>query len=123
MPALPNNPKLQAYKPSSAARLAGFPDLDFFFAGRLGIDQELMQQAINVRDAINPDEIFFVVDAMIGQDAVRTAKAFAAKIIGLPVISTIDKAAPPRASPSNLVKTTASNPTPSANAFAVLTAS
>ncbi|CAB4978216.1 unannotated protein [freshwater metagenome] len=36
-----------------------------------------MQQAINVRDAINPDEIFFVVDAMIGQDAVRTAKAFA----------------------------------------------
>ena len=46
-------------------------------AGRLGIDQELMQQAINVRDAINPDEIFFVVDAMIGQDAVRTAKAFA----------------------------------------------
>ncbi len=46
-------------------------------AGRLGIDQELMQQAINVRDAINPDEIFFVVDAMIGQDAVRTAKTFA----------------------------------------------
>jgi hypothetical protein len=35
LPALPNNPKLQAYKPSSAARLAGFPDLDFFFAGGL----------------------------------------------------------------------------------------
>ncbi len=45
-------------------------------AGRLGVDQELMQQAINIRDAVNPDEILFVVDAMIGQDAVRTAKAF-----------------------------------------------
>ena len=46
-------------------------------AGRLGVDQELMQQAIKVRDAITPDEIFFVVDAMIGQDAVKTAQAFA----------------------------------------------
>ena len=46
-------------------------------AGRLGVDQELMQQAIKVRDAIAPDEIFFVVDAMIGQDAVKTAQAFA----------------------------------------------
>jgi signal recognition particle subunit SRP54 len=45
-------------------------------AGRLGVDQELMNQAIEVRDAINPDEILFVVDAMIGQDAVRTANAF-----------------------------------------------
>jgi len=45
-------------------------------AGRLGVDQELMQQAIDIRDAVNPDEILFVVDAMIGQDAVRTAKAF-----------------------------------------------
>ena len=46
-------------------------------AGRLGVDQELMQQATKVRDAITPDEIFFVVDAMIGQDAVKTAQAFA----------------------------------------------
>jgi signal recognition particle subunit SRP54 len=45
-------------------------------AGRLGVDQELMNEAIKVRDAIKPDEILFVVDAMIGQDAVRTAKAF-----------------------------------------------
>ena len=49
-------------------------------AGRLGVDQELMQQAIKVRDAISPDEIFFVVDAMIGQDAVKTAQAFAAGV-------------------------------------------
>lgn len=45
-------------------------------AGRLGVDQELMNEAIAIRDAINPDEILFVVDSMIGQDAVRTAKAF-----------------------------------------------
>jgi len=45
-------------------------------AGRLGVDQELMNEAIAIRNAVNPDEILFVVDAMIGQDAVRTAKAF-----------------------------------------------
>jgi signal recognition particle subunit SRP54 len=45
-------------------------------AGRLGVDESLMKEAIAIRDAINPNEILFVVDAMIGQDAVRTAKAF-----------------------------------------------
>ena len=45
-------------------------------AGRLGVDQELMNEAVAIRDAVKPDEILFVVDAMIGQDAVRTAKAF-----------------------------------------------
>jgi signal recognition particle subunit SRP54 len=45
-------------------------------AGRLGIDEELMQQAADIRDAVDPDEILFVVDAMIGQDAVQTAQAF-----------------------------------------------
>ena len=45
-------------------------------AGRLGIDQELMKQAADIRDAVSPDEILFVVDAMIGQDAVTTAQAF-----------------------------------------------
>lgn len=45
-------------------------------AGRLGIDQELMTQARNIRDAVNPDEVLFVIDAMIGQDAVHTAEAF-----------------------------------------------
>lgn len=45
-------------------------------AGRLGVDQDLMNEAIAIRDAVKPDEILFVVDAMIGQDAVRTAKAF-----------------------------------------------
>lgn len=45
-------------------------------AGRLGVDEELMREAIAIRDAVTPDEILFVVDAMVGQDAVRTAKAF-----------------------------------------------
>lgn len=45
-------------------------------AGRLGIDEELMRQASEIKSAVSPDEVLFVVDAMIGQDAVRTAKAF-----------------------------------------------
>ncbi|MBW3082751.1 signal recognition particle protein [Bifidobacterium phasiani] len=45
-------------------------------AGRLGVDEALMRQARDIRDAVQPDEILFVIDAMIGQDAVRTAKAF-----------------------------------------------
>ena len=45
-------------------------------AGRLGVDEDLMREAIAIRDAISPDEILFVVDAMIGQDAVLTAQAF-----------------------------------------------
>jgi signal recognition particle subunit SRP54 len=45
-------------------------------AGRLGVDAELMRQASDIRDAVAPDETLFVVDAMIGQDAVATAEAF-----------------------------------------------
>ncbi len=45
-------------------------------AGRLGIDSEMMQQAADIRDAVEPDEIIFVIDAMVGQDAVTTAEAF-----------------------------------------------
>ncbi|MGK5672047.1 signal recognition particle protein [Micromonospora sp. URMC 106] len=45
-------------------------------AGRLGIDAEMMQQAADIRDAVDPDEVIFVIDAMVGQDAVRTAEAF-----------------------------------------------
>ncbi len=46
-------------------------------AGRLGVDEAMMRQAADIRDAVQPDEILFVVDAMIGQDAVVTAQAFA----------------------------------------------
>jgi signal recognition particle subunit SRP54 len=45
-------------------------------AGRLAVDEELMQQIADIKAAINPHEILFVVDAMTGQDAVNTAKEF-----------------------------------------------
>jgi signal recognition particle subunit SRP54 len=49
-------------------------------AGRTGVDEQLMQQINDVKNAVKPDETFFVVDAMIGQDAVVTANAFLAGV-------------------------------------------
>jgi len=45
-------------------------------AGRLAIDEVLMKEVADIRNAVNPQEILFVVDSMTGQDAVNTAKAF-----------------------------------------------
>ncbi len=45
-------------------------------AGRLAVDELMMNEIANIKKAINPDEIIFVVDAMTGQDAVNTAKEF-----------------------------------------------
>lgn len=45
-------------------------------AGRLAVDEEMMKEIENVKNAINPTETLFVVDAMTGQDAVNTAKTF-----------------------------------------------
>ncbi|MFD1715866.1 signal recognition particle protein [Amnibacterium flavum] len=45
-------------------------------AGRLGVDAEMMKQAADIRKAVDPDEVLFVIDSLIGQDAVATAKAF-----------------------------------------------
>ncbi|PIO47733.1 MAG: signal recognition particle protein [[Chlorobium] sp. 445] len=45
-------------------------------AGRLQIDEEMMKEAEDIKKALNPEEILFVVDAMMGQEAVNTAKAF-----------------------------------------------
>ena len=45
-------------------------------AGRLGVDADLMKEAADIRDAVSPNEILFVIDSMVGQDAVRTAQAF-----------------------------------------------
>ncbi len=45
-------------------------------AGRLAIDEAMMTEVSNIRNAVNPQEILFVVDSMTGQDAVNTAKAF-----------------------------------------------
>jgi signal recognition particle subunit SRP54 len=45
-------------------------------AGRLAIDEAMMNEVANIKSAVNPQEILFVVDSMTGQDAVNTAKAF-----------------------------------------------
>ncbi|MBQ7489777.1 MAG: signal recognition particle protein [Bacteroidales bacterium] len=49
-------------------------------AGRLAVDQEMMDEIGNIKEAVHPHEILFVVDAMTGQDAVNTAKAFNDKL-------------------------------------------
>ena len=45
-------------------------------AGRLAVDEVMMKEVADVKNAVNPQEILFVVDSMMGQDAVNTAKAF-----------------------------------------------
>jgi signal recognition particle subunit SRP54 len=45
-------------------------------AGRLAVDEAMMTEVANIKAAVNPNEILFVVDSMTGQDAVNTAKAF-----------------------------------------------
>ena len=49
-------------------------------AGRLAVDEAMMTEISNIRDAIKPEEILFVVDSMTGQDAVNTAKSFNEKL-------------------------------------------
>ena len=49
-------------------------------AGRLAIDERLMQEVVDIKAVTKPDNVLFVVDAMIGQDAVRTAKSFDEKL-------------------------------------------
>ncbi|MDU0968671.1 MAG: signal recognition particle protein [Actinomycetaceae bacterium] len=55
---------------------AGYDVVIVDTAGRLGVDTEMMEQARAIRDAINPHEVLFVLDAMVGQDAVQTSVAF-----------------------------------------------
>ncbi len=63
-----------------SAKLGGFDVLILDTAGRLSIDEELMEEAALVRDLAAPHEKLLVVDAMTGQDAVNTAKNFEEKI-------------------------------------------
>lgn len=49
-------------------------------AGRLGVDEEMMQQVSEVHDAIEPYQVLFVLDAMTGQDALTSAKAFSERL-------------------------------------------
>ena len=59
-----------------SARLSGNDLLIFDTAGRLHIDQNLMQELVEIKKSTNPQEILFVADGMTGQDAVNTAKEF-----------------------------------------------
>ena len=70
------NPVLVAQNAIREARAKANDVLIVDTAGRQAIDEELMQQIQQIRDAVQPDEILFVVDAMTGQDAVNTAKEF-----------------------------------------------
>ncbi|MEI6123189.1 MAG: signal recognition particle protein [Bacteroidota bacterium] len=74
---------LENKKPVSLAKNAishakefGFNVVIIDTAGRLAVDQEMMNEISNIKQAVSPHEILFVVDAMTGQDAVNTAKAF-----------------------------------------------
>ena len=58
------------------AKAEGYSVVIVDTAGRLAVDQELMDEISALKDALNPTETLFVVDAMTGQDAVETAKAF-----------------------------------------------
>ncbi len=58
------------------AKIKGFNVLIIDTAGRLAIDEAMMTEVANIKAAMDPREILFVVDAMTGQDAVNTAKAF-----------------------------------------------
>jgi signal recognition particle subunit SRP54 len=70
------NPVEIAKNAIKEARLKGYDLVIVDTAGRLAIDEEMMKEITAVKDAIHPDEILFVVDAMTGQDAVNTAKEF-----------------------------------------------
>ena len=58
------------------ARKQGHDVAIFDTAGRLHVDEELMQELVEIKEQTNPQEIFFVADGMTGQDAVNTAKSF-----------------------------------------------
>jgi signal recognition particle subunit SRP54 len=58
------------------AKAKGLSTVIIDTAGRLAVDEVMMQEVADIRKAVNPQEILFVVDAMTGQDAVNTAKAF-----------------------------------------------
>ena len=80
-------------------------------AGRLSIDEQMMQEIENIKNSIAPQETLFVVDSMTGQDAVNTAKEFN------------DRLDFDGVSPSSLVRITPSKSRRSLNSLAVLTAS
>lgn len=70
------NPIAKAKKAVERARVYGYDVVIIDTAGRLAVDEEMMDEIENIKNAIQPSETLFVVDSMTGQDAVNTAKEF-----------------------------------------------
>lgn len=80
-PSTPNEKPLDiARKALEYAKLHYYDVLIVDTAGRLAIDEQMMNEVSDLEKFLNPIETFFVVDAMVGQDAVNTAKAFGEKL-------------------------------------------
>ena len=71
-----SNPVIKAQKAIQEAKVYGYDVVIVDTAGRLAVDEQMMQEIAAIKQAINPQETLFVVDAMTGQDAVNTAKEF-----------------------------------------------
>jgi signal recognition particle subunit SRP54 len=71
-----NDPVSLALAGVAHARANGHNVVIIDTAGRLAVDEAMMTEIANIRDAVKPQEVLFVVDAMTGQDAVNTARAF-----------------------------------------------
>ena len=74
------NPVLIAQAAIQHAKSKGFNVVIVDTAGRLAVDEQMMKEIADVKNAINPTETLFVVDSMTGQDAVNTAAAFNERI-------------------------------------------
>ena len=70
------NPVKIAQNAIKHAKLYGFNTVIIDTAGRLAVDKEMMEEIEAIKNAVDPEEILFVVDSMTGQDAVNTAKEF-----------------------------------------------
>ncbi|MBX9684137.1 MAG: signal recognition particle protein [Hyphomicrobium sp.] len=69
-----------ARRANEAARLGGYDVIIYDTAGRVTVDEELMDEVADVKKSIQPHEVLLVADALTGQDAVTTAKAFDGRI-------------------------------------------
>ncbi|MBQ8705497.1 MAG: signal recognition particle protein [Paludibacteraceae bacterium] len=70
------NPVKKAQAAIAEAKRMGYDVVIVDTAGRLAVDEQMMQEIASIKEAITPSETLFVVDAMTGQDAVNTAKEF-----------------------------------------------
>ena len=71
-----NNPVQISKNAIDVAKQKGFNVVIIDTAGRLAVDEEMMNEIAAIKNAVKPDETLFVVDAMTGQDAINTSKAF-----------------------------------------------